>query len=240
MKRSQLYFFNLHKIRGGLKDEKISPTILEAAKTLSKVASQGVSKEKSTDKGKRYRRKARSMAKKIDTGLDAEEEINTGREEINTGIEEVSNGSTKVDSGKMTLRAQETCMIWLEHIGGLEGDEEGLVDVLVKLETSFDEGAPCTLRKNSKVLFRRPCILSQVDNISPKGFLSPILLWVVIIVAVVIVIVRVVVVVEIIRIITVVAIIRIVVAIDGVSSIFKLSFTIIGFLYRIMLEYLIH
>ncbi|GJV68390.1 hypothetical protein Tco_1483899 [Tanacetum coccineum] len=41
---------------------------------------EGVSKEKSTDKGKRYRRRARSMAKKIDTGLDAEEEINTGRE----------------------------------------------------------------------------------------------------------------------------------------------------------------
>ncbi|GJU02416.1 putative reverse transcriptase domain-containing protein [Tanacetum coccineum] len=31
-------------------------------------------------------------------------------------------------------------MIWLGHIGGLEGDEEGLLDVLVKLETSFDEG----------------------------------------------------------------------------------------------------
>ncbi|GKG41324.1 hypothetical protein Tco_0470536, partial [Tanacetum coccineum] len=58
-------------------------TILEAAKTLSKVASQGVSKEKSTDKGKIYRRRARSLVKKIDTGLDAEEEINTGREEIN-------------------------------------------------------------------------------------------------------------------------------------------------------------
>ncbi|GJZ99570.1 hypothetical protein Tco_0672121 [Tanacetum coccineum] len=41
--------------------------------------------------------------------------------------------------GKMTLRAQETCMIWLGHIGGLEGDEEGLLDVLVKLETSFEE-----------------------------------------------------------------------------------------------------
>ncbi|GJU28140.1 putative ribonuclease H-like domain-containing protein [Tanacetum coccineum] len=39
----------------------------------------GVSKEKSTDKGKRYRRRARSMAKKIDTRLDAEEEINTVR-----------------------------------------------------------------------------------------------------------------------------------------------------------------
>ncbi|GKG30840.1 hypothetical protein Tco_0423328, partial [Tanacetum coccineum] len=32
-------------------EEEISPTILEAAKTLSKVASQGVSKEKSIDKG---------------------------------------------------------------------------------------------------------------------------------------------------------------------------------------------
>ncbi|GKE54062.1 hypothetical protein Tco_1489218, partial [Tanacetum coccineum] len=88
-------------------------SILEAAKTLSKVASQGVSKEKSTDKGKRYRRRARFMAKKIDTGLDAEEEINTGREEINTGrekintgIKEVSTGSTKVDSGTTSKRGQ--------------------------------------------------------------------------------------------------------------------------------------
>ncbi|GKC36159.1 hypothetical protein Tco_1048543 [Tanacetum coccineum] len=52
------------------------------------------------------RRRARSMAKKIDTGLDAEEEINTGREEINTGIEEVSTGSTKVDSGTASKRGQ--------------------------------------------------------------------------------------------------------------------------------------
>ncbi|GKF34683.1 hypothetical protein Tco_0107883, partial [Tanacetum coccineum] len=87
----------------------------------------GVSKEKSTDKGKRYRRRARSMAKKIDTGLDAEEEINTaeeeintgkeeintskeeintGREEINTGIGKVSTGSTKVDSGTASKRGQ--------------------------------------------------------------------------------------------------------------------------------------
>ncbi|GJS45503.1 hypothetical protein Tco_0713978 [Tanacetum coccineum] len=38
----------------------------------------GVRKEKSTDKGKRYRRRARSVAKNINTGLDAEEEINSG------------------------------------------------------------------------------------------------------------------------------------------------------------------
>ncbi|GJR01934.1 hypothetical protein Tco_0524918 [Tanacetum coccineum] len=105
-KRSQQIVVTPTKASGEAHEEEISPTILEAAKTLSKVASQGVSKEKSTDKGKRYRRRARSMAKKIDTGLDAEEEINTGREEINTGIEEVSTGSTKVDSGTASKRGQ--------------------------------------------------------------------------------------------------------------------------------------
>ncbi|GJT88379.1 hypothetical protein Tco_1070096 [Tanacetum coccineum] len=91
--------------QGRLK-KRISPKIWKAAKTLSKVASQSVSKAKSTDKGKRYRRRARSMAKKIDTGLDAKEEINTGREEINTSIDEVSTGSTKVDFGTASKRDQ--------------------------------------------------------------------------------------------------------------------------------------
>ncbi|GJW29381.1 hypothetical protein Tco_0046256 [Tanacetum coccineum] len=113
MKEKSTDFVTPTKASGEAQEEEISPTILEAAKTLSKVASQGVSKEKSTDKGKRYRRRARSMAKKIDTGLDAEEEVNTGREEvntgreeINTGIEEVSTGSTKVDSGTASERGQ--------------------------------------------------------------------------------------------------------------------------------------
>ncbi|GKD14375.1 hypothetical protein Tco_1198782 [Tanacetum coccineum] len=97
MKEKSTDFVTPTKASGEAQEEEISPTILEVAKTLSKVASQGVSKEKSTYKGKRYRRKARSMAKKIDTGLDAVEEINTDREEINTSIEEVSTGSTKVD-----------------------------------------------------------------------------------------------------------------------------------------------
>ncbi|GJY86315.1 hypothetical protein Tco_0500341 [Tanacetum coccineum] len=98
MKEKSTDFVTPTKASGEAQEEEISPTILEAGKTLSKVASQGVSKEKSTDKGKRYMRRARSMAKKIDTGLDAEEEINTGREKVNNGIEEVSTGSTKVDS----------------------------------------------------------------------------------------------------------------------------------------------
>ncbi|GJS95047.1 putative ribonuclease H-like domain-containing protein [Tanacetum coccineum] len=105
MKEKSTDFVTPTKASGEAQEEEIVPTI-RGTNTLSKVASQGVSKEKSTDKGKRYRRRARSMAKKIDTGLDAEEEINTGREEINTGIEEVSTGSTKVDSGTASERGQ--------------------------------------------------------------------------------------------------------------------------------------
>ncbi|GJU30886.1 putative ribonuclease H-like domain-containing protein [Tanacetum coccineum] len=92
MKEKSTDFVTPTKASGEAHEEDISPTILEAAKTLSKVSSQGVSKVKSTDKGKRYRRRARSVAKIINTGLDA-------KEEINTGIKEVSTGSAKVDSG---------------------------------------------------------------------------------------------------------------------------------------------
>ncbi|GJW25624.1 putative ribonuclease H-like domain-containing protein [Tanacetum coccineum] len=99
MKEKSTDFVTPTKALGEAQEEEISPTILEAAKTLSKVASQGVSKEKSTDKGKRYRRRARSVAKNINIGLDAEEEINTGIKDVNTG-------STKVDSGTASKRGQ--------------------------------------------------------------------------------------------------------------------------------------
>ncbi|GJV93591.1 putative ribonuclease H-like domain-containing protein [Tanacetum coccineum] len=99
MKEKSTDFVTPTKASWEAQEEEISPTILEAAKTLSKVASQGVSKEKSTDKGKRYRRRARSVAKNINIGLDAEEEINTGIKDVNTG-------STKVDSGTASKRGQ--------------------------------------------------------------------------------------------------------------------------------------
>ncbi|GJT44413.1 hypothetical protein Tco_0953128 [Tanacetum coccineum] len=99
MKVKSTYFVTPTKDSGEAQEEEISPTILEAAKTLSKVASQGVSKEKSTNKGKRYRRRARSVAKNINIGLDAEEEINTGIKDDNTS-------STKVDYGTASKRGQ--------------------------------------------------------------------------------------------------------------------------------------
>ncbi|GKA91908.1 hypothetical protein Tco_0813833 [Tanacetum coccineum] len=86
MKEKSTDFVTPTKASGEAQEEEISPTILEAAKTLSKVASQGVSKEKEINIAKtRF-----LLAEKI----------------INTGIEEVSTGSTKVDSGTTSKRGQ--------------------------------------------------------------------------------------------------------------------------------------
>ncbi|GJS83836.1 gag-pol polyprotein [Tanacetum coccineum] len=64
-------------------EEEISPTILEAAKTLSKVAPQ---RSNSVDKGKRYKRRKESKEEDISTGF---KDISTGFEEVNTGFEKL-------------------------------------------------------------------------------------------------------------------------------------------------------
>ncbi|GJT12770.1 hypothetical protein Tco_0859812 [Tanacetum coccineum] len=89
-------------------EEDISPTTLEAVKTLSKVASH---RSKSVDKGKRYKRRKESKGKDIDTGF---EDISTGFEEVNTGGLGVSTGSGPVSSargqreGKAPMIVEET------------------------------------------------------------------------------------------------------------------------------------
>ncbi|GJR41628.1 putative ribonuclease H-like domain-containing protein [Tanacetum coccineum] len=86
---------NLHA-KGG----RYHPTTLEAAKTLSKVASQ---RSKSVDKGKRYKRRKESKGKDIDTGFEdistSFEDISTGFEDISTGFEEVNTGGLGVSTG---------------------------------------------------------------------------------------------------------------------------------------------
>ncbi|GJW03743.1 putative ribonuclease H-like domain-containing protein [Tanacetum coccineum] len=61
--------------------EDISPNTLEAAKTLSRVASQ---KPKSIDKGRRYKRRKETKGKKVVTSLNFQEEVSTGTEGVNT------------------------------------------------------------------------------------------------------------------------------------------------------------
>ncbi|GJX90233.1 hypothetical protein Tco_0343559 [Tanacetum coccineum] len=92
-----------------------------------------------------------------------------------------------------------------------------------------ENGASCTQGTVSSIPI--------VGSISPEGFLSLILLLVVIIATVV---VTVVVVVAIVGVVIVVAVIGVVVVVGGVSFIIKLSFMVIGFLYRIVFHYLLY
>ncbi|GJR73788.1 putative ribonuclease H-like domain-containing protein [Tanacetum coccineum] len=71
---------------GEVQEQDISPTTLEAAKTLSHVISQ---KAKSTDKGIRYKRKTRSKSieKDISTDLDAEEDWDIIRAKLKANAE---------------------------------------------------------------------------------------------------------------------------------------------------------
>ncbi|GJX72148.1 putative reverse transcriptase domain-containing protein [Tanacetum coccineum] len=87
-------------ISGEEEVEDISPTTLEAAKTLSKVASQ---KPKSVDKGRRYKRRKASKGKNVVTSLDFQEGVNTGHEGINTGSITVSTGSGQVNTSSIRV-----------------------------------------------------------------------------------------------------------------------------------------
>ncbi|GJW59983.1 hypothetical protein Tco_0109318 [Tanacetum coccineum] len=105
------------------------------------------------------------------------------------------------------------------------------------------QGESSTQRKVSMVpfVFSIPFVLRWGGSISSDSFLPSIMLVVVIIVTVVIVVViLIVIVVVIIGVVIVVAIIGVVVIVDGVSSILKFSFVIIGFLRRIVFYYLLH
>ncbi|GJX04878.1 hypothetical protein Tco_0190794 [Tanacetum coccineum] len=74
--------------------EDISPNTLEAAKTLSRVASL---KPKSIDKGRRYKRRQETKGKKVVSSLDFQEEVDTGAEQVNTA-EGVNTGSIKLST----------------------------------------------------------------------------------------------------------------------------------------------
>ncbi|GJT54054.1 putative ribonuclease H-like domain-containing protein [Tanacetum coccineum] len=99
IKEKDTYFVTLTKISasGEVQEQDISPTTLEAAKTLSQVISQ---KTKSTDKGIRYKRKTRSklIKKDISTNLDADIEVNPDSEDFNTSNEDFNNGSLRVST----------------------------------------------------------------------------------------------------------------------------------------------
>ncbi|GKB38756.1 hypothetical protein Tco_0883698 [Tanacetum coccineum] len=88
---------------GEEQEEDISPNTLEAAKTLSKVASL---KTRSIDKGRRYNRRKEAKGKKVVSSLDFQEEVDAGAEQVNTAsAEQVSTGDIKLSTDDIKLSA---------------------------------------------------------------------------------------------------------------------------------------
>ncbi|GJS46188.1 hypothetical protein Tco_0596309 [Tanacetum coccineum] len=99
------------KASGEEQEEDISPNTLEAAKTLSKVASL---KKRSIDKGRRYKRRKEAKGKKVVSSLDFQEEVDAGAEQVNTASAEqvstaegVNTGSIKLYTGKNSKKSKE-------------------------------------------------------------------------------------------------------------------------------------
>ncbi|GKD15164.1 hypothetical protein Tco_1199571, partial [Tanacetum coccineum] len=80
--------------------EDISPNTLEAAKTLSKVASL---KTRSIDKGRRYKRRKETKGKKVVSSLDFQEEADVGAEQVNIASVEQVNTASGVNTGSIKL-----------------------------------------------------------------------------------------------------------------------------------------
>ncbi|GKC18304.1 hypothetical protein Tco_1020454 [Tanacetum coccineum] len=108
--------------------EDISPNTLEAAKTLSKVASL---KSRSIDKGRRYKRRKETKGKKVVSSLDFQEdvavaeEINTA-DEINVASIEV-NTASNVNTGSIELN---TVIEQGSTAGENKGQREGKAPML--------------------------------------------------------------------------------------------------------------
>ncbi|GJU74329.1 hypothetical protein Tco_1265734 [Tanacetum coccineum] len=100
--------------------EDISPNTLEAAKTLSKVASL---KPRSIDKGRRYKRRKEAKGKKVVSSLDFQEEVDAGAEQVNTAsAEQVNTASAEQVS---TAEGVNTGSIKLSTVGDHKGQREG-------------------------------------------------------------------------------------------------------------------
>ncbi|GKC81552.1 hypothetical protein Tco_1137269, partial [Tanacetum coccineum] len=103
--------------------EEISPNTLEAAKTLSKVASL---KSRSIDKGRRYKRRKETKDRKVVSSLDFQEEFDTGAEKVSTADEEV-NTASEVNTGSIKVN---TGIEQDSTVGEDKGQREGKAPML--------------------------------------------------------------------------------------------------------------
>ncbi|GJS91488.1 hypothetical protein Tco_0774124 [Tanacetum coccineum] len=102
--------------------EEISPNTLEAAKTLSKVASL---KSRSIDKGRRYKRRKETKGKKVVSSLDFQEEVDAGAEQVNSASAEQVNTASGVNTGSIKHSTGDEQLSTGDEHGSTVGQDKG-------------------------------------------------------------------------------------------------------------------
>ncbi|GJZ88305.1 hypothetical protein Tco_0660087 [Tanacetum coccineum] len=127
--------------------EDISPNTLEAAKTLSKVASL---KTRSIDKGRRYKRRKEAKGKKVVSSLDFQEEVDAGAEQVNTaGAEQVNTASAEQVN---TASAEQVNTASAEQVSTAEGVNTGSIKLSTgdeKLSTGDEQVSTAGAKKST-------------------------------------------------------------------------------------------
>ncbi|GKA31809.1 hypothetical protein Tco_0718176 [Tanacetum coccineum] len=128
--------FNTPSNLGEAQEKDISPTTMEAARTLTQVTSEGLRtykrRTKSTEKGKN-----------INTGLDAKAAINTSSSQVKSGSSQVKSGSVNLNAdkgqreGKAPMTIEEVQAIKKTKVQ-LEQERVGLEED-VRLQAQMDE-----------------------------------------------------------------------------------------------------
>ncbi|GJX58069.1 hypothetical protein Tco_0289459 [Tanacetum coccineum] len=136
--------------------EDISPNTLEAAKTLSKVASL---KTRSIDKGRRYKRRKESKGKKVVSSLDFQEGVDAGAEQVNAAsvnaasvniASGVNTGSIKLSTGDEKLSTgDEKLSTGDEKLN--TGDEQKTKEQILQEEASLAEAIRLDIEQREEV-----------------------------------------------------------------------------------------
>ncbi|GJR67340.1 hypothetical protein Tco_0013405 [Tanacetum coccineum] len=132
---------------GEEQEEDISPNTLEAAKTLSKVASL---KTRSIDKGRRYKRRKEAKGKKVVSSLDFQEEVDAGAKQVNTAsAEQVNTASAKQVN---TASAEQVNTASAEQVSTAEGVNTGSIKLSTgdeKLSTGNEQASTDGAKKST-------------------------------------------------------------------------------------------
>ncbi|GJV36631.1 hypothetical protein Tco_1409108 [Tanacetum coccineum] len=154
----RMLYFVFYKV------EDISPITLEAAKTLSRVASL---EPKSIDKGRRYKRRKETKGKKVVSSLDFQEEVNAGAEGVNTGSIKLSTVSEQVSTGSEQVSTSSEQVSTVSAKRSTPSPDKGQ---RAGKAPKFYKRKLALLKQSDWILYRKKRRLNKYTWISPQHY----------------------------------------------------------------------